>query len=883
MAMQCLGIFGRAAVFGATLVAAISALALSSKEYLTPVSAVVAASPPRISLNWPTNAHAVSFKVYRKAPEATSWGSPLVTLPANALGFADTNVVVGVPYEYQVEALTDYYPYPNGTAAEWLVSYGYVYAAIDAPLVENRGKFVLIVDSTFSVSLSNELALLQQDLVSDGWTVLRHDVSRTQSVASVKALIVADYNAAPTEVRSLLLFGHIPVPYSGALNPDGHTDHLGAWPADVYYADMDGSWPDVSVNVAGAQYTRNHNIPGDGKFDPSYLPSDVELQVGRVDLSDLPAFAPKSELNLLRQYLNKNHNFRMGNLSLSRRGLLRDNFGDLSGEAPAACGWRSFAAMLGSNVTEEIVAGEFFPKLATQDYLWAYGCGGGSFVKADGVGFTSDFAATDTRATFMLLFGSYFGDWDSQDNFLRAPLATTTYTLASAWGGYPHWYLHHMSLGLPIGYSTRLTQNNGSNALYRTKLNNSARGVHIALMGDPSLRLHYVRPPSQLANSLPGYAALSWAASPDAVLGYYVYRGSTATGPFARLTSNLVANTSYTDTQAPLGMSYYMVRAVKRETSGSGTYLNLSQGVVIGVPVTISQLTCVPGPAGLVDWWPGDGSAADIQGTNHGALLNGAGFAAGVVNFGFSFDGSNDEIAVGDNFGSTFNNFSIVFWARPTAARTSTTERTSGDDGFTGQRYAIHPTHGRTSYGTGHSGWGVSVGTNGVSVFEYGNTFLPALLVFDTPLASWTHIAVICSNKVPLLYLDGVWKRTGLASPLTPHPSADLSGELGYYAGTLDEVQLFNRPLTTAEIQAVAAAGAAGVCKQIQISGIAQTGPGQFQLTISGRTGRIAVEGSTNFINWTQLGSVTNTTGSVNYTDATLSTQLRRFYRARLQ
>lgn len=53
-----------------------------------------------------------------------------------------------------------------------------------------------------------------------------------------------------------------------------------------------------------------YNVPGDGKFDQTFIPSTIELEVGRVDLSDLPAFLPKTERDLLRQYLDKNHNFR---------------------------------------------------------------------------------------------------------------------------------------------------------------------------------------------------------------------------------------------------------------------------------------------------------------------------------------------------------------------------------------------------------------------------------------------------------------------------------------------------------------------------------------------------------------------------------------------
>lgn len=41
-------------------------------------------------------------------------------------------------------------------------------------------------------------------------------------------------------------------------------------------------------------------------------------------------------------------------------------------------------------------------------------------------------------------------------------------------------------------------------------------------------------------------------------------------------------------------------------------------------PQAAAQEPCVPPPSGLVSWWPGDGNASDIQGSNSGTLLGGA-------------------------------------------------------------------------------------------------------------------------------------------------------------------------------------------------------------------------------------------------------------------
>src|SRR5688500_2411556 len=103
---------------------------------------------------------------------------------------------------------------------------------------------------------------------------------------------------------------------------------------------MDGVWTDSTVNNTRSPRAEVQNVPGDGSFDQGQIPSDVELAVGRVDMANLTAFtqhAPaRSELDLLRGYLNKDHEFRQGRIVVPRRGLIADNFGDIYGEAFAS-------------------------------------------------------------------------------------------------------------------------------------------------------------------------------------------------------------------------------------------------------------------------------------------------------------------------------------------------------------------------------------------------------------------------------------------------------------------------------------------------------------------------------------------------------------------
>lgn len=63
-----------------------------------------------------------------------------------------------------------------------------------------------------------------------------------------------------------------------------------------------------------------------------------------------------------------------------------------------------------------------------------------------------------------------------------------------------------------------------------------------------------------------------------------------------------------------------------------------------------SPTQCVPPPAGLVSWWPGDGNADDIVGTNHSTLAGGATFVPGIVGDAFSFPPSG-YVDIGDVLG----------------------------------------------------------------------------------------------------------------------------------------------------------------------------------------------------------------------------------------
>lgn len=590
------------------------------------ITATTNSTTPSITLNWVGNATTTQYNIYRKLKTATAWGSIIASLTGTVNQYVDNAIAVGTNYEYRIIR--------TGTG---YTGYGYINAGINIPAVDKKGKLILLVDSTFVTTLATELKRLEDDLEGDGWSIVRHNVLRAATVTHVKSFVVADYTADPTNTKAIFIIGHVPVPYSGNINPDGHPDHLGAWPTDTYYADINGNWTDLSVTSTTASPARTQNIPGDKKFDQSLIPSDLELQVGRVDFANLPAFAA-TEQTLLKNYLDKDHDYRMKIFSPQKRATIDDNFGFMAGEAFAASGYKNFAPLVGS---ANVIAGDYFPDLAAGSYLWSYGCGGGTYTSASGVGSTTNFSTSNLQGVFTMLFGSYFGDWDSNDNFLRAALAQGK-ILTNVWSGRVHYQFHHMALGENIGYGVMLTQNNIGSLYFGSPTGITGRWIHHGLMGDPTLKNDVVAPVSNvIATKAGNNCNISWSASTEtAVVGYNIYMKNDTNKVYVKLNPLPITSTTYTDNCLLYpGIYKYMVRAIKLENTPSGTYYNLSDGIAdtalnnnylkVNAAFTVSAisnsvtLTNTSAGATTYAWAFGDGGTSTTTNTAHTYTANG--------------------------------------------------------------------------------------------------------------------------------------------------------------------------------------------------------------------------------------------------------------------
>jgi len=430
-----------------------------------------------------------------------------------------------------------------------------------------RRVVAVVIDQDAEPEVRPELSRLVDDLTREGWHVWTLIVSPTTSVPDLKRDIRRVWLESAQRFdppMHVLLIGDLPYASSGGFstsgatpNPDFHPEHGGAWASDAYYADMETSpgvdaeyqWTDQFVSISDrtvADRKENQNTPGDGKFDQTILPSDLELCVGRVDMRDLPAFGTDpsdrtAELLLIRRYLNKNHAYRTRTFEAPMRAVVDDNFGPFTRsndeyrvtEAFAASGWRSFAPIVGS---ANVIEGDWIPdrsndrfSLDTAEALLAYGCGGGGYDHCDFVTNTTELTQTPLYAVFTLMFGSYFGDVHSTNNVMRAALANAGWILTAGWSGRPHWFLHPLANGNTIGECQQLSANNNGQYLGSVyeELETGAfgplllgeRNIHILLLGDPTLTLQSPVIPGELtaepSTSAPRSVSLQWLRSPQ--------------------------------------------------------------------------------------------------------------------------------------------------------------------------------------------------------------------------------------------------------------------------------------------------------------------------------------------------------------------------------
>ena len=543
-----------------------------------------------------TQEHYIAHDVYRKTVNDTSWGSPLYPnywgnpLPVNQgsnilmNSFTASDHLPGQTYEYRFTRT-----FENVGSFS-----GYLLAGCEVPEVVFRGNVILMVSSELKPSIQAELETMRKDLVADGYRVSLMETSESSTPPQVKNMIQQIYPTLEGDKNYLYIIGHVPVPYSGLMMSDDQISHRGAWPADVYYGDLDGIYTDNLVDNIDAARPENDNIPGDGKFDQNLITSKPEIAVGRADFSRLPCFVGKTEAELTQRYLQKNHAFRNSQVSHNGNALMCDNIAFQYNNNAATEGFIELYSKIGDN-NFAALTNDIFPtysyflnvrdSLQSHSYLTSYISGSSGYTNIDNIFTASQInQMSGFNSVFNWSFGHYFGDWDNACNLMRMLIGAPGTSLTQIWAGNPSAYFHMFGFDRTIG-ETILEHQWNFNTIHHNLPNPNAdnyyRRVHIALMGDPTLRLGYENPPANpvvTAGQQAGTALISWASNGDNQARYLILRASSDDQPFEIIGETQVNQLSFTDLTPLSGQSVYMVRAKALHTTGSGSFYNLSSG-----------------------------------------------------------------------------------------------------------------------------------------------------------------------------------------------------------------------------------------------------------------------------------------------------------------
>lgn len=223
--------------------------------------------------------------------------------------------------------------------------------------------------------------------------------------------------------------------------------------------------------------------------------------------------------------------------------------------------------------------------------------------------------------------------------------------------------------------------------------------------------------------------------------------------------------------------------------------------------------SCFPPPAGLVSWYPGEGNANDIVGSNNGTLQNGTAFAAGEVGQAFSLDGINDYVDLGSGF--NLDKMTLDAWVYVDSSTNIGEKRVISKDNYllpgTRKLFTLKSSAPFISGQHGRAAFVVLIGA--------------AIDCIEAPSAlatGWHLLAGVRDTSASRfeLYVDGALVNSKVPTVIGAIDSAvntvlgrvSPSQAIEHFAGRIDETEIFNQALSLAAIQGIFNAGSNGKC-----------------------------------------------------------------------
>ena len=211
------------------------------------------------------------------------------------------------------------------------------------------------------------------------------------------------------------------------------------------------------------------------------------------------------------------------------------------------------------------------------------------------------------------------------------------------------------------------------------------------------------------------------------------------------------------------------------------------------ITFTVQYDTIMPGP-GLVAYYPFNGNANDESGNGHNGTVNGASLTTdrfGNSNRAYNFNGTSSTIELGSWF--EFNRFTVSMWV----SRRDTQQNEA--------------TFIENHHNTYH-GWSCEQVMDSTEVYCFGVATTSGFpqTHFTLSANKWQHVVMLKDSTQIKVYVDGVFACSRAATDMVYTGSylglgRDYEDDYGkrFWNGRLDDIRIYNRALSDAEIQAL--------------------------------------------------------------------------------
>jgi hypothetical protein len=272
----------------------------------------------------------------------------------------------------------------------------------------------------------------------------------------------------------------------------------------------------------------------------------------------------------------------------------------------------------------------------------------------------------------------------------------------------------------------------------------------------------------------------------------------------------------------PVQGEQYVLYSNVTLTNGQNVTIKVQPGtsgyaMISGLQITTSQSLAPPGfptPAGLVGWWQGESNALDSTGLNPVGILEGGDitYAPGEVGLAFSFGGNSDVHVVASSaldVGGNGGGLTIEGWINPSGTNFgeetySLVESDAGnlDEPVVGLLTSVYSAGDLYAYFVDTNGNSHEISTD-VGGLIGTNSFYHVAVTYDP------------ASSNACLYCNGILVTSQNIGRFTPQKCRDLywgySDSWGIdYQGLIDELSIYNRALTAAEVASIYNSGNLG-------------------------------------------------------------------------